>query len=238
MLLESSIVSWCTMVREMRDDAGLQVVYDGAGLELTDQQPGLELKSMSNRLGTYSELPAGPDAAYDHPEHLKSDAAYGHPQYLKPDADHGGAYVGVNTPAVRSKLTPRRKWMIGAVVLLLVVIIAVLGGVLGSRSRSAPSATPPLNASSIINNTGLAALAWQDTDNVLQYRVYYQTANNEIRESAWNNSQSTWYTLNDRIGLAKNGSSLAAAVKGNSVVSIGQGTNITDLSILRESFQG
>lgn len=120
--------------------------------------------------------------------------------------------------------------MIGAVVLLLVVIIAVLGAVLGSRSRS-PS------PSSINSNTGIAAVAWQDADNVLQYRVYYQTAKNEIRESTWYNTENAWYTTNDRIGLAMDGSPLAAAVKGNSVVSTGQNTNITDLSILRESSQ-
>lgn len=57
------------MVREMRDDAGLQVVYDRASLEVTDQQPGHELNAMN-------------------------------------------AYVGVNPPAVRSRLTPRRWWMI------------------------------------------------------------------------------------------------------------------------------
>lgn len=68
LLLQSSIVSWCTMVREMRDYAGLQVVYDRAGLEVIDQQPGYKLNAMSNRGGNYSELLAGPDAAYDHPE--------------------------------------------------------------------------------------------------------------------------------------------------------------------------
>lgn len=212
------------MARERREDAGLQVVFDGSGaaLEVTARHP-------SNRVGNIGELAAGPEVAYEGPE------------YLQPDADHGGACVGVDTPAVSGRLTPRHWKIAAAVVLLLLVIIAVLGGVLGSRSRfhSAPPASLVPAASSptaslINNNTGLTAVAWIGTDHVLQYRVYYQSVGNEIRESAWNGTQQAWYIHNDRIGLAKNGSPLVAAVKTDNGVSTTQDMDVTNLSILRD----
>lgn len=142
------------MARVMREDAGLQVVFDGSGaaLEVTARHP-------SNRVGNIGGLAAQPDVAYDGPD------------YLQPDADHDGAFAGVTTPAVSGRLTPRLWWMAAAVVLPLLVIIAVLGGVLGSRSHSAPavSAVPTAaspNAVSINNNTGMTAIAWQLTDSV------------------------------------------------------------------------
>ncbi len=210
------------MAREMREDSGLQVVFDGSGaaLEVTAQHP-------SNRIGNNGALGAGPAVAYEGPE------------YPQPDADHSGAYVGVDTPAVSGRLTPRHWKIAAAVVLLLLVIIASLGGVLGIDSRSAPPASLVPAASSptaslINNNTGLTAVAWIGTDHVLQYRVYYQLVGNEIRESAWNGTQQAWYIHNDRIGLAKNGSPLVAAVKTDNGVSTTQDMDVTNLSILRD----
>ncbi len=214
------------MAREMREDAGLQVAFDGSGaaLEVTARHP-------SNRVGNIGELAAQPDVAYDGPD------------YLQPDADHNGAYAGATTPAVSGRLTARLWWMAAAVVLPLLVIIAVLGGVLGSRSHFASPASPVPTASSptaslINNNTDLTAVAWIGTDHVLQYRVYHQSVGNEICERAWNGTQQSWYTLNDRIGLAKNGSPLVAAVRTDNEVSTIQDTNVTNLSILRVSSQG
>lgn len=114
--------------------------------------------------------------------------------------------------------------------LLLAVIIAVLGADLRSLLRSRSGYPSPSSIKSINNNTGIAAVAWQDANNVLQSRAYYQTAKNEIYESTWLNTESAWYTPEDSISLAMDGSPLAAAVKGNSVVSTGQDTNTTDLS--------
>lgn len=221
------------MAREMREDAGLQLAFDGSGsaLEVTAQHPGHNPNATRNRVGNIPELAARPDVAYAHSE------------YPKPDADHDGAYAGVITPAVSGRVTPRLWCMAAAVVLPLLVIIAVLGGVLGSRSHSAPPASPVLTASSptaslINNNTDLTAVAWIGTDHVLQYRVYHQSVGNEIRESAWNGTQQSWYTLNDRIGLAKNGSPLVAAVRTDNGVCTTQDTNVTNLCILRVSSQG
>lgn len=219
-----------SMAREMRDDAGLQLLVDGsgAGLEPVPQQPGQPPHATSSKVGNFVEL--------DQP-----DAAYHHPQYIKSDADYSRAYDRTTTPAPKRTLTRRLRWIIGAVVLLLVVIIAVLGGVLGSRAHSAsaaaasPTASP--NASSINSNTGMTAVAWQDTDSVLQYRVYYQSAKNEIRERAWNNTQHSWYTLNNKIGRARNGSPLAAAVKASSAVSSVHDANMSP-PMLRERSPG
>lgn len=221
-----------SMAREMRDDAGLQLLVDGsgAGLEPVPQQPGQQPpNATSSKVGNFVELE-------------QPDAAYNHPQYIKSDADYSRAYDRTTIPAPKRTLTRRLRWMIGAVVLLLVVIIAVLGGVLGSRAHSAsaaaasPTASAP-NASSINSNTGLTAVAWQDSDSVLQYRVYYQSTRGEIRERAWNNTQHSWYTLNNKIGPAKKGSPLVAAVKASSAVSSVIDTNISP-PMLKERSQG
>ena len=208
------------MAPEIRDDAGLQVVFDGsgAGLEPASQHPGHGLRPISNRTDNIPELAAQPDAAS------------GHNQYTNPDADNSCPYAEKTVPAARGWLTLGPRWMIRAVVVLLIVVIAVLGGFLGSLSHSAPaaSAVPTAfspNASSINNDTGMAAVAWLEMGTeVRQYRVYYQSASNEIRERAWNNSQNCWYTLNDVIGLAKNGSPLVAATNMGAVVSSVQAT--------------
>ena len=136
----------------------------------------------------------------------------------------------------RQRRRLRCVWLLGAVVFLIVVLGAVLGGVLGSRASHSPSSasssstspsstsqasllpsatSDPISATSsptgISSNSRLASIAYPDEDNVLQYRVYYQDDNNTIKESAWNNSQATWYVLNDNIGTAKKGTPIAAA---------------------------
>jgi hypothetical protein len=71
----------------------------------------------------------------------------------------------------------------------------------------------------VLNTTGLAAIAWEDSHGFVQYRVYYQNSNNYIQESAWNSSFHHWYVSNKQIALAKPGTPLTAAVNPSAFVS-------------------
>ncbi|KAL8723805.1 MAG: hypothetical protein Q9181_007181, partial [Wetmoreana brouardii] len=125
-------------------------------------------------------------------------------------------------------LRPRTFWI--ALVLSLVAIAAIVagavGGTVGRRQKgnsstptsasSAESANAPAvpSASKLHNSTRLASAAWNDTQEVLQQRVYLQTNDNNIWELSWNSSTKAWFTSRDPINTigAKSGSPLAAAV--------------------------
>ena len=79
---------------------------------------------------------------------------------------------------------------------------------------SAASAAPISTATTISSDSGIASVAWNDTSGILQYRVYYQGEDDQIRESAWDASSKTWAVSNHGIGKAKNKSPLAAVVRG------------------------
>lgn len=67
--------------------------------------------------------------------------------------------------------------------------------------------------SKMLSNSKLASIAWNDTNQVTQYRLYSQDSKSEIRESAWNSTGKQWYS-NGVVGKAKSGSAIAAAVTG------------------------
>ncbi len=123
----------------------------------------------------------------------------------------------------------RRKWFyILLAVIVVVVIGAAVGGGVGatvgkssdsdSDSSSSNSTSPSQNSTTPItglnSNSSLASAAYNDSSNTLQYRVYYQDENDMIKESAWNDTEQTWYVSNDATGKAKKGSPLAAAATG------------------------
>ena len=142
----------------------------------------------------------------------------------------------------------RRIWYIlGAILLGLIVIIAVLGALLGRNTRfgspatetfgqslnsssagsstsnsSISSSTSP-NSSTISgnnnNNTGLATVAWTDINSVLHTQVFYQDINNMIRASSWNATDARWHQSSVGLALAKDGSPLAAAINSSFTVS-------------------
>ncbi len=126
------------------------------------------------------------------------------------------------------KLRPRTFW--STVLLVVLAIAAIVGGSVAatvhhslrpqSVSPMSPAGSVPANTSNvsipahILSDTGLASVAWNDTNSITQYRVYYQTENNVIMESAWNSSARLWYISNNAIGKAKNVSPIAATVTG------------------------
>lgn len=76
------------------------------------------------------------------------------------------------------------------------------------------NATSTIPIASVANGSKLAAVAFNDTNNILQYRVYYQDSNNYIRESSWNASAKTWYVSNSMVTKAKPQSPIAASAIG------------------------
>lgn len=121
------------------------------------------------------------------------------------------------------KLRPNVFWL--TLALVLCVVVAAVCGSLGytlSHRKTIPEtssayATGPRPSSlgkQFFGNTSLAAVSWNDTNLVTQYRLFHQDENNLIKESAWNSSSRTWYVSNPAIGNAKAASPIAAVVTG------------------------
>ena len=82
---------------------------------------------------------------------------------------------------------------------------------LGTTESSPPPASVPVAPREA--SPGLASVAWNDTNGVLQYRVYYQDDKLAIKESAWNASGNKWQQTRS-IGTAKAKTPITAAVTG------------------------
>lgn len=114
-------------------------------------------------------------------------------------------------------------------IILLVIIGAVVGGVVGSQqnkskstsSSSGGSSTPTATATgsgstataTLYADTKLAAVAYNDSNSNLNYRVFYQDEDNYIRASGYNDSDG-WVVTDTKIVQALPGSALALASTG------------------------
>ncbi|KAL8710413.1 MAG: hypothetical protein Q9220_005014 [cf. Caloplaca sp. 1 TL-2023] len=121
-------------------------------------------------------------------------------------------------------LRRRTFWIIAAVAF--VVIAAVIGGAIGgtlsknnshsskpSTGNAPPDNSPPvLAADKLLENTALSTVAWNNTQGILQQRVYLQAIDNKIWELSWNASTKHWFASNEAVAQARSGSPLAAAV--------------------------
>ncbi|KAI4095950.1 MAG: hypothetical protein LQ344_001331 [Seirophora lacunosa] len=136
-----------------------------------------------------------------------------------------------NTPPNRTILGLRRRTFWIALVLSLVVVAAIVGGAVGgtvgkgqnSDEASSPASIPsdsgpataaplPLSASRLLDSTTISSVGWNDTQGILQQRLYIQASDNNIWELAWNATTAAWFTSSESLGQAKSGSPLAAAV--------------------------
>lgn len=87
---------------------------------------------------------------------------------------------------------------------------------LTSTSVSTLSVGPSSTASSstkILNTTNLATISGSYFGNDMQYRIYYQTDDNVIRESARNSTTDHWFQ-SQSLGAARRGSPIAATITG------------------------
>lgn len=119
----------------------------------------------------------------------------------------------------------RRKWLvIAGFVLLIVIAAAVVGGVLGTKKSgtstssvsstttstsptSSPTSTPSANIFHYTGSIAAASFAWDTTGGT---RVYYQDTRGELIEASTQDNN-TW--KNTKLGVfPTNGSALAAAV--------------------------
>ncbi|KAF8852319.1 hypothetical protein BDZ45DRAFT_695169 [Acephala macrosclerotiorum] len=137
---------------------------------------------------------------------------------IEVNAQHQPTQKNLEPPVVENERPRRsRKWLwIGGAVLLVVILAAVLGGVLGLRQTqksSSPASTSTANATSsnnIITSHRIAATAY-GSNSINNTRVYYLADDGALTEAASSTSNTTWGFT--KLGYPeKNDSVLAAAV--------------------------
>ena len=102
-------------------------------------------------------------------------------------------------------------WLLALFISTILIIGIIIGVALGltrhTRRRPVSEATP----TAIRGNSSLAAVAFEDANNIMQHRLYYQTEDSVISESAWNATTGIWYISNSNIVTGKPGTPIAAA---------------------------
>ena len=81
-----------------------------------------------------------------------------------------------------------------------------------STASSFPTPAAKLNTT-LLNTTKLASVVW-NINGVTEYRMWYQTEDNMIREVGKNDTGNQWYTSGQSHGPAKRGSPIAASYTG------------------------
>lgn len=133
---------------------------------------------------------------------------------------------GARTEGRRICGIPRKtvRILLGVKILMIALVITVPVGLFVGRGKHSlahanGSNVSPSNPTAISNSSSLASIAWNDTNGIMQYRVYWQGEDNVIRESAWNATANLWELSNSAIGSAKADSPLVAVVSGPAVYS-------------------
>ena len=81
-----------------------------------------------------------------------------------------------------------------------------------STASSFPTSIAKINTT-MLNDTSLASIVW-NIGGVTEYRVWYQTQDNMIREVGKNDTGNQWYSSGQSHGPAKPGSPIAASYTG------------------------
>lgn len=76
--------------------------------------------------------------------------------------------------------------ILAAIILTIVILVAVLGGVLGSRAAKSKEQT------SFMPTTALAAVNYTETSGVEHRRVYWQAENDDLYQSVWDSNSQSW----------------------------------------------
>lgn len=101
-------------------------------------------------------------------------------------------------PESTDQIKPTRKicglrrlwfWVLLVSITLIAVVVAIIGGVLGSRAGKTKSKT------TILPTAALAAINYTEGNGVQHYRVYFQAKSNALYQSAWNSSAQEWHVL-------------------------------------------
>lgn len=95
--------------------------------------------------------------------------------------------------------------------MFIVIVVGVVVGVVVEVTRHHRHGSTSVSSTPIMNDSSLATVAFEDEDNITQYRLYYQDNNSIIKESAWNATAGVWYTSNSNITIGKAGTPIAAA---------------------------
>lgn len=83
----------------------------------------------------------------------------------------------------------RKRWfwiLVG--VLAVVILVAVVGGVVGSGATSRQNS----RAITILNTTALASMSYKQADGTSQYRVYFQAESGALYQSVWSSETQRW----------------------------------------------
>lgn len=162
-------------------------------------------------LSPYNETPR----TFNSTSSIEPDASLAHNfGTLLKDKEGGNGWKGGRTICG----IPRKTfWLLSVVkIFMIAVVIAVPVSLVvrgkTSSARTHASNVSPINPASISNTSSLASIAWNDTNGIMQYRVYWQGEDNIIRESGWNGTATMWRVSNSAIGSAKPNSPLIAVV--------------------------
>lgn len=109
----------------------------------------------------------------------------------------------------------KRLWVYaGALVTTVVIALAVGLGISFGRGRGGSGAgQQSLSGAATVHNMSIAALHWLDVDNVSQYRVFFQPANQtKVLQSASSSADQNWTisTITSANSEARTGTPLAA----------------------------
>jgi len=118
--------------------------------------------------------------------------------------------------------------LVSAVVAIAIIIGAVVGTIVhrdkgmdkqitssGSTGQLVPTnSSHPASTVRLSDNTALASIAWNDSNNIPQYRLYWQGEDSTLREFSWNGTQQNWTVSSLPIGYARLNSPMAAVVTG------------------------
>ena len=122
-------------------------------------------------------------------------------------------------------LRPKYFWSVFAFILLVVAVAVgvAVGLTVRDDKRYPTTVDSPLpigttnnTSPALSRRTGLASVAWNDTDGITQHRVYFQDGDGYIRESSWDPWTMSWLSTPEPIGRAKPDTPIAAAVAGSS----------------------
>lgn len=235
------------------DYDGLEVWYNNTPPEVAHHNaPELQDKAQSAQ---FCHDNSSPEVFHDYAPEVHRDVAGIEAVELSPNLSEKQPMVDLthdrNSQGNRKRICGLSKpWFYGTIAIVVVTITAiVVGSVIGSflsknrhtkpiptllPSASKTAAPPTATAVPRVPVHGMSQLgsvAWQDGKNVTQCRVYYQDANSQIRESAWNASSGHWYVSNSGIAAAKNGTPIAA-----SAFTGGDGISVCWLSIRFEKY--